>query len=384
MVDHAVKEKGAAMKRTGTVELPLHYGTCPPWLLKRMVMLSRCIVEAIVLEYGTSEFLRRTADPFFFQSLGCAVGFDFHSSGLTTTLTGALKEALKPEELGLAVCGGKGKVSKSVPEEIQRLADVFSFTTAKIENLKYVSRMAAKVDNTCVQDGYQLYHHAFLVDEDGNWAVVQQGMKESFARRYHWLSKGMRSFVEEPHSGIIGERAEEIVLDMTAKDSEEARKTSVDLVRDGPKKILSEAREVGQRSLDEYSEGKPSVMKLIMPREHTISGLSKQTIVALQRAYEIQPRNYEELIAISGIGPKAVRALALISGLIYGRPPSWRDPVRYSFAHGGKDGVPFPIDRETYRKTTEVLEGALEGAKIGREEKLKAIRRLHKLVSGVL
>ncbi|MBC7219425.1 MAG: DUF763 domain-containing protein [Hadesarchaea archaeon] len=368
------------MKRTGTAELPLHYGTCPPWLFQRMVRLSRSITEAIVMECGTAEFLRRMADPFFFQSLGCAVGFDFHSSGLTTTLTGALKEALRPEELGLAVCGGKGKVSKSVPQEIQRLADVFSFTTAKTEKLKYVSRMAAKVDNACVQDGYQLYHHAFLVDEDGNWAVVQQGMNESLARRYHWLSEGVHSFVEEPHSGIIGERAEEIALDMTAKESEEVRKASVDLVRDGPKKIISEVRGVGQRSLDEYF-GEPRVRKLIMPREHTITALPKQTIVALQRAYEIQPESYEELIAISGIGPRAVRALALVSALIYGKPPSWRDPIRYSFAHGGKDGVPYPVDRETYRKTTEILEAAIEGAKLGRDEKLKAIRRLHEFVA---
>ncbi|MEM4188028.1 MAG: DUF763 domain-containing protein, partial [Candidatus Hadarchaeum sp.] len=239
------------MERTGTAELPLHYGTCPPWLFRRMVKLSGAIAEAILLEHGSEEFLRRMADPFFFQSLGCVVGFDFHSSGLTTTLTGALKEALMPEELGIAVCGGKGKVSKLVPQEIQGLTEVFSFTTAKTEELKHASRMAAKVDNACVQDGYQLYHHAFFVDENGNWAVVQQGMNESLARRYHWLSDGLRSFVEEPHSGIIGERAEEVALDMTARDSEEARRTSVDLVRDGPKKILAEIREFGQRSLDD-------------------------------------------------------------------------------------------------------------------------------------
>lgn len=368
------------MKRTGTAELPLHYGSCPRWLFQRMVRLSGAIAEAIVLEYGTEEFLRRMADPFFFQSLGCVVGFDFHSSGLTTTLTGALKEALKPEELGLAVCGGKGKVSRSVPLEIQRLADVFSLTTAKVEGLKYASRMAAKVDNACVQDGYQLYHHAFLVDEAGNWAVVQQGMNESFARRYHWLSEGVDSFVEEPHSGIIGERGEETVLDMTAGESEEARKISVDLVCDGPKKLFAEVLEAGQRSLDDYTEKGKQMPRLIMPREHTITGLPKQTVLALQRAYELQPENYEELIAISGIGPAAVRALALVSALIYGKPPSWKDPVRYSFAHGGKDGVPFPVDRATYQKTTEILRAAIEGAKCGRDEKLKAIRRLHEFL----
>lgn len=345
-----------------------------------MVKLSGAIVEAIVLEHGTEEFLQRMADPFFFQSLGCIVGFDFHSSGLTTTLTGALKEALMPEELGIAVCGGKGKVSKLVPQEIEGLTDIFSFTTAKTERLKYASRMAAKVDNACVQDGYQLYHHAFFVDENGNWAVVQQGMNENFARRYHWLSEGLRSFVEEPHSGIIGERAEEVALDMTARDSEEARRTSVDLVRDGPKRILAEIREFEQRSLDDFVGKEERTMRLVMPRSHRITELPKRTIAALQRAYEIQPENYEELIAISGIGPKAIRALALVSTLIYGKPPSWRDPIRYSFAHGGKDGVPFPVDRKTYQETTEILEGAIEAAKCGHEEKLKAIRRLHEFI----
>ncbi|MGC8816698.1 MAG: DUF763 domain-containing protein [Candidatus Hadarchaeum sp.] len=367
------------MKRTGTAELPLHYGACPPWLFRRMVRLSGAIAEAIVLEYGTEEFLRRMADPFFFQSLGCVVGFDFHSSGLTTTLTGALREALNPEELGMAVCGGKGRVSKSVPQEIQRLVDVFSFSTAKAERLKYASRMAAKVDNACVQDGYQLYHHAFIVDEHGNWAVVQQGMNQSFARRYHWLSEKVASFVEEPHAGIIGDRGENTVLDMTARESEESRKISVDLVCEGPKKILAEVREAGQRSLDEFT-GRRSEYKLIMPRGHTITSLSKQTMMALRRAYEIQPQNYEELVSLSGIGPKAVRALALVSALIYGKPPSWRDPVRYSFAHGGKDGVPFPVDRQTYQRTTEILEGAIEAARFGSEEKMKAIRRLHEFV----
>jgi hypothetical protein len=368
------------MKRVGVAELPLHGGKCPPWLFSRMKQLGGAISKIIVHEYGKQELLRRLADPFFFQALSCVLGFDWHSSGTTTTTLGALKEAIKPDELGIAVCGGKGRASKRTPSEIGKLADVFSISSQKVDWLKYASRMAAKVDNACVQDGYQLYHHCFVLSEDGDWAVVQQGMYERLARRYHWLSEGVRSFVEEPHSGIIGDRREEIVLDMTARESEETRKVSVDLVRDDPKRLLPYVREAEQRSLDEYFERSPQVMKLVMPTSHAITKLTKQTATALQRAYELQPENYEELVAIRGIGPKAVRALALVSDLIYGRSPSWKDPVRFSFAHGGKDGVPYPVDRGTYQKTIEILESAIEGAKVEQKEKLNAVRRLHEFL----
>jgi len=345
-----------------------------------MKRLGGAISEIIVREYGREELLRRLSDPFFFQALGCTLGFDWHSSGLTTTVCGALKEAIKPEELGIAVCGGKGKVSKRTPNEIQKLADIFSIPSYKIEGLKYASRMAAKVDNACVQDGYQLYHHCFVLSEDGDWAVVQQGMHDRYARRYHWLSESVKSFVAEPHSGIAGDRKEDVVLDMTARDSEEARKTSVDLIRDNPKRLLPYVREAEQHSLDEYFERSPQVLKLVMPTSHAITKLTKQTIAALQRAYEFQPENYEKLVAIHGIGPKAVRALALVSDLIYGKSPSWKDPARFSFAHGGKDGVPYPVDRRTYQKTIEILESATEATKVGQREKLDAIRRLHEFL----
>ena len=368
------------MKRVGVAELPLHGGKCPPWLFSQMKSLGGTISEIIVYEYGRQEFLRRLGDPFFLQALGCVLGFDFHSSGLTTTTMGALKEAIKPEELGIAVCGGKGKVSKQAQSEIQKSADIFSISSQKIEKLKYASRMAAKVDNACVQDGYQLYHHTFVLSEDGDWAVVQQGMRERTARRYHWLSEDVRSFVEEPHSGIIGDRKEEVVLDMTAHESEEARKASVDLVHDNPQRLMLNLRDAEQRSLDEYFGRRPQVLKLIMPTPHTITKLTKQTVAALQRAYELQPENYEELVAIRGIGPKAVRALALVSDLIYGMSPSWKDPVRFSFAHGGKDGIPYPVDRGAYQKTIEILESAIEGAKVEQKEKLNAVRRLHEFL----
>jgi len=345
-----------------------------------MKQLGEAISEIIVHEYGRQEFLRRLSDPFFFQAFSCVLGYDWHSSGTTTVTMGALKEGLKPKELGIAVCGGKGKVSKRTPSEIQKLSDVFSISSQKVEELKYASRMAAKVDNACLQDGYQLYHHCFVLSEDGNWVVVQQGMHEQSARRYHWLSEGVRSFVEEPHSGIIGDRREEVVLDMTARESEETRKVSVDLVRDNPKRLLPYVREAEQRSLDEYFERSPQVIKLVMPTPHAITKLTKQTATALQKAYELQPENYEEFVAIQGIGPKAVRALALVSDLIYGKPPSWKDPAKFSFAHGGKDGIPYPVDRTTYQKTIEILESATQAANVGQKEKLNAMRRLHDFI----
>jgi len=345
-----------------------------------MKRLGGAIAEIIVHEYGRQEFLRRMGDPFFFQALGCTLGFDWHSSGLTTTVCGALKEAIKAEGLGIAVCGGKGKVSKRTPNEIQKLSDIFSLSPQKVESLRYASKMAAKIDNACVQDGYQLYHHVFVLSEDGDWAVVQQGMHERLARRYHWLSEGVHSFVEEPHSGIVGDRREEVVLDMTARESGEARKASLDIVREDPKRLGSYVRETEQRSLDEYLARSPQVRTLIMPTQHTISELTERTMTALRKAYEFQPESYEKLVAIRGIGPKAVRALAFVSDLIYGKPPSWEDPARFSFAHGGKDGVPYPVDRRTYQKTIEILQSAVQEVKVDQKEKLNAIRRLHEFL----
>lgn len=365
------------MRRAGLAELPLHVGRCPPWLFVRMKRLGGAIAELIVQEHGRHEFLRRMSDPFFFQAFSCTLGFDWHSSGVTTTVCGALKEAIGPEEFGIAVCGGKGKVSKQTQDEIQELADVYSLSSQKIESLKYASRMSAKVDNSCVQDGYQLYHHCFILSEDGDWTVVQQGMHGHLARRYHWLSEGVQSFVEEPHSGIASDRRELTVLDMTARESEEAREASVGLARDKPDRLTVLAREAEQVSMDEYLPARAGIRTLVMPARHTISRLSERTAAALRRAYELQPENYEELVAIRGMGPKAVRALALVSELVFGAAPSWKDPAKYSFAHGGKDGIPFPVDRRTYEKTIGIIENATSAAKIGQKEKANAIRRLH-------
>jgi len=365
-----------AMKRVGVAELPLHPGRCPRWLFGRMKRLGGALSELIVHEYGRHEFLRRMSDPFFFQAFGCTLGFDWHSSGVTTTVCGALKEAIRPDAFGIAVCGGKGRASRRTQDEIEDIAEVFSLSTQKIESLKYASKMAAKVDNSCVQDGYPLYHHSFIISEDGDWAVVQQGMQGRLARRYHWLSDNVRSYVEEPHSGILTDRQEQTVLDMTARESEDAREASLDLVRDHPNRLRHLFRGAEQVSMHQYLPQHEEVRVLIMPIRHSIPELSERTMKALCAAYELQPDSYEDLVAIRGIGGKAIRALALISDLVYGAAPSWKDPAKYSFAHGGKDGIPFPVDRRTYQKSIEIIENATSSAKAGQKEKTEAIRRL--------
>jgi len=340
------------------------------------------MVKLIVQEHGRREFLRRISDPFFFQALGCTLGFDWHSSGLTTTVCGALKEAIVPHEFGIAFYGGKGRASRRTQDELEDVADVFSLSSHRVESLKYASKMAAKVDSSCVQDGYQLYHHTFIVSEDGDWTVVQQGMQGRLARRYHWLSDNVASFVEEPHSGIASDRLGQSVLDMTAHESEESRKASLGLVRDSPNSLLSLIRGAEQTSIDQYLPGHQGTLMLVMPTHHSITRLSETTVKALRRAYEFQPESYEELVALRGIGPKAVRALSLVSELVYGTAPSWKDPAKYSFAHGGKDGIPYPVNRRTYHKTIEIIENATQKASIGENEKTKAIKRLHELLSG--
>jgi len=363
--------------KTGVVSLPLHIGSAPPWLFKRMVRMAGDVAEALVYEHGEKEFLRRIADPYWFQALACVLGFDWHSSGITTVTTGALKIALSPERHNIAVAGGKGKTSGKAPSDIERLGEVFSLSSAKVHELTRASRMSAKVDNALVQDGYQLYHHAFFVTKSGDWAVVQQGMNDSLARRYHWLSDSVHSFVDEPHSAICAERLEESVLDLTASDSRENRKATLDLVRDGPSHLQSAQRSL----LDFMREGRETgpVAGFAMPGRHKlvacldIDDLGRR---ALQAAYELHPESYEDLVALKGMGPRKIRALALISELVYGTRPSWRDPAKFGFAHGGKDGTPFPVDRETYDHSIRTLEDALDGARMERREKYEAIKRL--------
>jgi len=369
------------MPKTGVANLPLHPGKAPRWLFKRMVQLSKGIIEVISYEYGTDEFLQRISDPFWFQALSCVLGFDWHSSGTTTVTCGALKEALHPEDFGLAIAGGKGKASRKTPSEIEQVGTLYNLSTRFVEELKYSSRLAAKVDNTAIQDGYALYHHVFLFSEKGKWAVIQQGLntETNYARRYHWLSENVESFVHEPHRAILGDIHQEKVLDMTAKQSIAAQKTAVDLVNDNPHQLKRDwallTTPQHQKTLDNWilqEETQRPIGYLTMPK--TINW-AKMTEI-----YEFQPKNYEELLAMRGIGPKTVRALALISDLIYGDKPSWKDPVKYSFTVGGKDGVPYPVDRKAMDEATDIIRSGIQQAKVGDREKLKALRRLRAFI----
>ena len=374
------------LRRSGFAELPLHGGRAPAWLVKRMIKLANCIVAVILEEYGHEVFLRRLADPYWFQALGCVLGYDWHSSGVTTVLTGVLKAAIEPSEFGVAVCGGKGRASRNAPSEISVTGEILGLSTSKIDKLRYASRMSAKIDNSAIQDGYQLYHHAFFLTENGKWAVIQQGMNtdDRTARRYHWFSENLKDFVVEPHTAIISERKNSCVLNMTANESEGCRKASVDIVKENPKKLarnLGLLRRTRQRMLDEWI---PHNEEMRMPLSRRFLSMPLNiNWKAVKRAYEFQPRNYEELLGIRGIGPSTVRGLALISEIIYGEEPSWRDPVKYSFAYGGKDGVPFPVDRKAMDESIRILKEAVENAKIGKRDKLLSLRRLRNLMSSM-
>lgn len=357
------------MQKTGVTNLPLHGGKAPPWLFKRMVKLSGAISEVIVSEYGADEFLIRIADPFWFQALSCVIGFDWHSSGTTTTTLGALKENLNKSNLGIKIAGGKGGVSRKAPSEIQKFGEGLGLSSDKISRLVYSSKMSAKVDNSLVQDNYQLYHHCFVLTDKGSWAVVQQGMFDRYARRYHWLSDNVKSFVEEPHDAICCDKKEKEVLDMTAKESSEAREVSVDIVRDNPEHLEKYLKPAVQRTLSYFET-------LSFGPRHGILEQEKINMEMLRKAYEIQPSNYEELVAIKGVGPKSIRSLALISDLVYGKRASWKDPVKFSFAHGGKDGYPYRINKRQYDKTIDILRGAIDNAKLNNKDKLHAVRRL--------
>lgn len=371
------------MQRTGFAKLPLHYGKAPRYLIVRMRKLAKEVTSIILEEYGSEEFLKRVSDPFWFQALGCVLGYDWHSSGVTTVLTGVLKQAITPEEHGIAVCGGKGRVSRLAPEEIQAVGEKFGFSDSNIESLRYASRMSAKVDNTAIQAGYQLYHHAFFLTERKKWAVVQQGLCEQdrTARRYHWLSDKVKEFVVEPHNAIVGEAKKPMVLDLTAKESEGCRKASVDLVKQQPKRLMRlvmSARPQFQKSLSEWIPSTIDVESKNLPQMLSMPwNINWKTV---KKVYEFQPANYEELLSFRGVGPATVRGLALIAELIYGEKPSWKDPVKYSFAYGGKDGVPYPVDRKAMDQSIQILRQAVQEAKIGNNEKMSSLDRLRRFV----
>lgn len=350
--------------RTGYVDLPLHGGQCPPWLFQRMTKLGRSLLIILAREEGTSGILTRLADPFWFQALGCLLGFDWHSSGLTTTVCGALKEGLRgcERELGLFIAGGKGKTSRKTPQDIINYADKYGLAV-RPEKLVYASKMSAKVDNTAVQDGYQLYHHTFIFTIKGDWAVVQQGMNTNNrrARRYHWLGSKVDDFVNEPQNAICCDHKEKQVLNLVDRTSLKARQTITSLSCAKPGEIAEEYK------------------KLILPSRHSLDERDiqpKNLERILLKTYEQQPANFENVLSISGIGPKTIRALSLISELAYGTRPSYDDPAKFSFAHGGKDGYPYPVDKRVYDQSISILEQAIKEAKLGREEKLEAFKRL--------
>ncbi|MEM2943179.1 MAG: DUF763 domain-containing protein [Methanomassiliicoccales archaeon] len=360
------------MPRTGIADLPLHGGSAPRWLFERMVKLAKAIVDVIVIEYDTKEVVRRMADPFWFQAFSCVLGFDWHSSGTTTVTCGALKEALKQSD-ELCVAGGKGRFSTLAPADIRSWSSAHELSPKKESELVYASRMAAKVDSSAVQDGYDLYHHSFIFDREGNWTVIQQGMDEKlgYARRYHWFSGELHEFVEEPHSAILGVKSD-LVLDMTSRMSRDSRKLSVDLVNEGVERLQREIVNIDKgQSLLSYWTGE-RIFRLNMPRSVNWN--------VLRKAYEFHPTNYEELLSVRGIGPSTVRALALIGELVYGAEPSRRDPVKFSFAVGGKDGVPFPVDRKAMDESIQLLIDGVYCAKLGNKEKLSALKRLRSLV----
>ena len=359
---------GFASQKSGSANLPLHYGKAPSWLFQRMVRLSREITLAIVDEFGPDEMLRRMSHPYWFQALGCVLGFDWHSSGVTTTVCGAVKEGIKgiEKDLGFFVAGGKGGTSRHTPDELKAWGQQLSLDA---DPLVYASRMSAKVDSAAIQDGYQLYHHVFLFTRSGGWAVVQQGMNEEtrFARRYHWLGEKVQDFVNEPHSAVLSQ-AKSVALDLVANESAPARKTIADIAREEkPDKVMADLRKL--KTLD-------------LPARHemTTSDLHPDSLQKiLLSTYERQPADFERLLGLPGVGPKTIRALSLISEIVYGVAPAYRDPARYSFAHGGKDGIPYPVDRQTYDESIEYLSRMVKKTKLETNERRAAAGRLDRL-----
>lgn len=350
------------MKR-GTADLPLHYGTVPPWLAQRMSLLGGAIAEAIVIEYGRPELLRRLSDPFWFQSLGCVLGMDWHSSGITTSVMNALRKAIncRSEELGVYICGGRGKFSRETPNQLLEVADK---TGLNGNELVRHSKLAAKVDNTAVQDGFQLYLHTFIVTKEGEWAVIQQGMNpnERMARRYHWLSSSLRSFMEEPHTSVCG-RNQGLILNLTDKLATSTKDGIVELTKETPDKLMRE-------------------VSIILPNHHEVKAEDvnlKRLGAALLLAHETNVTDMESLLLLEGVGPRTLQSLTLVSEVIHGTPSRFSDPARFSFAHGGKDGHPFPVPTSVYDETVEVFDKAIRQARLGDKEKSDALKNLSKI-----
>jgi hypothetical protein len=368
------------VKRAGSADLPLHSGHVPRWLGDRMTRLGAIISEAIVIHYGRDELLRRLAHPFWFQSFGSVMGMDWHSSGITTSVIGALKRGLTPMsgELGIHVCGGRGQHSRKTPNELIAIA---SRTGLNGDELANTSRLVAKVDSAAVQDGFDLYLHGFIVTDDGKWVVVQQGMngERRQARRYHWLSEGMSSFVDSPHSAIEGRQQGKIV-NLADSRAAPSRIGQVDLLSAlGPDRILQELSVLEPSAKAKEPVAQPMLPHLIMPDHHDVREKDvnmRRLHGALAAAADRGPKDFEDLILTPGVGARTVRALAMVSEVVHGTPCRFSDPARFSLAHGGKDRHPFPVPLKVYDETIRVMKSAVSKARLGRDEELQALQRL--------
>ena len=351
------------MQKSGYADLPLHNGRVPRWLAERMAALGGAIVESIILEYGKAEVIKRLSDPAWFQSLGCVLGMDWHSSGITTSVMGALKSSVnaRSKELGIYICGGRGKHSRKTPEELVAIAHR---TGLNGDELVRSSRLSAKVDNTAVQDGFQIYLHSFIVSDEGDWAVVQQGMNGNtgYARRYHWHSNELKSFINQPHTFIYGQ-PQGPILNLTDGNASPTRQGILDITRENPDQMLSEIR------------------KIRLPAHHDVQAKDvdlKRLGSVLALAQDLPTHNFESLLLLRGLGPRTLQSLTLVSEVIHGTASRFRDPARFSFAHGGKDGHPFPVPTKVYDESIDVLKKSVEKARLGHHDKMKAINALTK------
>lgn len=361
--------------KSGSADLPLHGGHCPPWLFEQMKTLGVSIVEALILEFSRREVIRRFSDPGWFQTLGCVLGFDWHSSGVTTVVCGALKEALneRTDELGLYLAGGKGAASRKTPRELEEFVDDHA-PELPVDDLIQSSRMTAQVDSSAVQDGYQIYHHSFLLNTDGEWTVIQQGLREEtgWARRYHWWAESSGDFLDDPHEAVCSDQQSR-TLNLADAESESNRETSAEMVREDPAGTLREY----VRLLDYWND---TSRKLELPDRHSLPE-KKSLERNLGKLYDRPPEDFSQLIDTDGVGPKTTRALSMVAEVVWGADPSYEDPARYAFAHGGKDGYPYPVDRSSYETTISVLNDAIRRSKLGDDAKLKAFERLGRIES---
>ena len=409
-------------RNSGHADLPLHPGTVPRWLADRMMVLGTLITESLVENFGPEEVLVRLSDPLWFQSFGAVMGMDWHSSGITTSVMYALKRGLNPraKELGIYVCGGRGKYSRMTPDELLEIAGREGLSG---DELVRNSKLVAKVDNNAVQDGFQLYQHNFILTRNGSWAVVQQGMNGAGkkARRYHWCSTNLRSFVEEPHTGVVGDNRGKI-LNLTDSKANKARSSILEMSREEPERMLNEISQIGKQAsqiilmqggeslplaptssvatpssgghprnapeLPQQQELFPELSiqteekgrSIVLPSHHEVCKQDvdlKRLGGVLAIAYNNQPQDFESLLLTPGLGPRTLQSLALVSEVIYGTSSRFTDPARFSFAHGGKDGHPFPVPLKIYDESIRILRDSIEKSKLGYKDKSDCIRRLH-------